>query len=84
MVDDSIIRLLEHVLSLKPTHGSYDKFPSVAHSILSKPYPIMARQMLGYLSPDLLCEDERDIEFIGMSPGNGSSNNYDMPAATQP
>jgi hypothetical protein len=44
----------------------------------------MARQMLGYLAPDLLCEDEKDIVFILMSPGNGSSNNYDMPAATQP
>jgi hypothetical protein len=44
----------------------------------------MARQMVGYQAPDLLCEDNSDIEFIGMSPGNNISNNYDMPAAMQP
>ena len=81
LMDDSIIRILEHVLRLKPKHDFYAKFPSIAHSIFSKPYPIMACQMLGYPAPDLLHEDNGDVDFVGMSPGDGSSNNHDMSAA---
>jgi hypothetical protein len=80
-MDDSIIRILEHVLRLELKHDFYAEFPSIAHSLFSKPYPIMARQMLGYPKPDFLCEDDSDVEFMGMSLGDGSSNNHDMSAA---
>jgi hypothetical protein len=84
LMDDSIIRILEHVLRLKPKNDFYDKYPSVAHSVFSEPYPIIARQMLGYPAPDILSENDSDIEFLGTSLGDGNSNNDNIPAATQP
>jgi hypothetical protein len=83
-MDDSIILILEHVLRLKPKNDFYDKYPSVAHSIFSKPYPIMARQILGYPASDFLSENDSDIEFLGTSPGDRSTNNDKMPPAMQP
>jgi hypothetical protein len=69
LMDDSIIRIVEHLLRIKGTrmHDFYDDYPSVAVSIFSKPYPRMARDRLGYPTPD--------IEFIGIS------NNHDMSTA---
>jgi hypothetical protein len=77
LMDDSINRIMEHVLRFKPNNDFHDKYPSLAQSMFSEPYPIMARQMLGYPEPDVLSENDSDIEFLGTS-------NDNMPAATQP
>jgi hypothetical protein len=73
-MDDTIVRMMEHVVKVTVQKDFYAKYPSLAHIAFSKPYPMMARHMLGYPAPD--------IEFAGISPGDGSSNNYDMSAAT--
>jgi hypothetical protein len=53
--------------------------------MFSEPYPIMARQMLGYPEPDVFFENDSDIEFLGTSPGDGSSEmTICLPAANQP
>jgi hypothetical protein len=45
----------------------------------------MARQMLGYPEPDVFFENDSDIEFLGTSPGDGSSKmTICLPAANQP
>jgi hypothetical protein len=84
LLDDSIIQILEHVLPVKPKNDFYDKYPSIAHSIFSKPYPIIARRMLGYPTSDSLSDDDSDIEFLGTTPGDGSYNNDKVLPATQP
>jgi hypothetical protein len=84
LMDDSIIRILEHVLRLKPKNDFYNKYPSVAHSLFSEPYPIMAHQILGYPAPDLLPDNDGDIEYLGTStPGDASSNNNILSAAVE-